>query len=128
MKDNTRYHIFKVYDYKGGELDSILNLNYEEFINYLTSYFEEYFEEVDFDYDEEIEIYRSVGITKDLCNKYLTDELLMDYFWKIFSSYAGCGIVENWYISSNNELLEYQLSKEDIKLLLEKVKECYTNL
>ena len=40
LEIEEKYHIFKVYDYKGGELRSIINLDYESFIGELAGLFE----------------------------------------------------------------------------------------
>jgi hypothetical protein len=43
----VKYCIFKVYNYKGGELSAYTNLEYDEFISDLSELFENYLEDVD---------------------------------------------------------------------------------
>jgi hypothetical protein len=67
------YAIFKVYDYKGGELSSSLNLDKESFIEELSSIFENNF-------DEDIE--KDLESVKEFINNCLIDDDLL-------SEYAG---------------------------------------
>ena len=47
MKELT-YHIFRVYDYKGGELSTSINLSKESFVGEIIEYFIDYYE-IEFD-------------------------------------------------------------------------------
>lgn len=132
MKVNTKFHVFSVYDYKGGELGCTLNLDYNEFIDYLTGHFEGYFEdfgeytETEISEEDYEEFETNYKVTNYLWEKYVTTQSLLDYFYNNFSDYAGNGsTVEDWYISSSPELKEYTLTDADEKLLLEKVRENY---
>ena len=44
---NLKYHIFKVYDYKGGELSTSINLSKERFVGEIIEYFIDY-DEIEF--------------------------------------------------------------------------------
>lgn len=44
---NLKYHIFRVYDYKGGELSTSLNLTKDKFVCSIIEYFIEY-DEIEF--------------------------------------------------------------------------------
>ena len=47
----SKYHIFRVYDYKGGELSTSINLSKDEFICSIIEYFIDY-DEIEFDQEK----------------------------------------------------------------------------
>lgn len=130
-KNELKFSIFSVCDYKGGELYSSLNLGYISFMNHLVDDFENFFDDpdsyVDFS-EEDYELYvnNDYIIPDEIYDKYITKEALLNYFFNRFGIYAGGGdIVENWYIVDNGELVEYSLDEEDKDYLIELVKQHY---
>ena len=129
---NLKYHIFRVYNYKGGELSTALNLTKDKFICSIIAYF--------IDYDE-IEFNRQIPDVLKLSNDILgnINEL---------SNCAGSGddtIVAKFYCTSTESMMlesiilekfvkdnildivnqyckyyEYELTEDDIKLLNKK--------
>jgi hypothetical protein len=88
------YAIFKVYDYKGGELNASTNLDKEELISNLAEIFERY-NDCDYDYDDdddesvkEDESDKEEGLKKDLesIKTFINECLSRESF---FSTYAG---------------------------------------
>lgn len=79
----SNYHIFKVYDYKGGELISSINLNKEQFIDELT-------ELLRFDYiiddSEDLDFYDDGNIIEESVIKVINAFSIEDLE---FSEYAG---------------------------------------
>ena len=83
------YCIFEVYDYKGGELSSSVNLSKEDFISELAEKFDS------LDYNDPLEI----NNVKSKINECLKDE---DEF---YSEYAGGdGFVGEMYVIENNKM------------------------
>ena len=130
-KKELKFSIFSVCDYKGGELYSSLNLGYISFMNHLVDDFENFFDDpdsyVDFS-EEDYELYvnNDYIIPSEIYDKYITKEVLLNYFFSRFGIYAGGGdIVENWYIIDNGKLIEYGLDDEDKDYLVELVKKNY---
>lgn len=84
--------IFRVYDYKGGEISSRINLSYKSFINELC----ELFDNVNFNLaerrdkkikkvlDEDNSVSSDIEYMKDKMKKYMEDE-------DFYSTYAGGG-------------------------------------
>ena len=129
---NLKYHIFRVYNYKGGELSTALNLTKDKFICSIIAYF--------IDYDE-IEFNRQIPDVLKLSNDILGNI-------KELSNYAGYGddtIVAKFYCTSTESMMlesiilekfvkdnildivnqyckyyEYELTEDDIKLLNKK--------
>ena len=127
---NLKYHIFRVYNYKGGELSTALNLTKDKFICSIIAYF--------IDYDE-IEFNRQIPDVLKLSNDILGNI-------KELSLYAGGdSIVAEFFstdvVSANLKSLdlekfvkdnildivnqyckyyEYELTEDDIKLLNKK--------
>ena len=127
-----KYHIFRVYNYKGGELSTALNLTKDKFICSIIAYF--------IDYDE-IEFNRQIPDVLKLSNDILGNI-------KELSNYAGNGddtIVAKFYCTSTESMMlesiilekfvkdnildivnqyckyyEYELTEDDIKLLNKK--------
>jgi hypothetical protein len=81
------YAIFKVYDYKGGELNSSTNLDKEQLISNLAEIFERYNDCDDDDEDDEDESDEE-GLKKDLeiIKSFINECLSREDF---FSTYAG---------------------------------------
>ena len=128
----SKYHIFRVYNYKGGELSTALNLTKDKFICSIIAYF--------IDYDE-IEFNRQIPDVLKLSNDILGNI-------KELSNGAGSGddtIVAKFYCTSTESMMlesiilekfvkdnildivnqyckyyEYELTEDDIKLLNKK--------
>lgn len=105
-KEEVLYHIFRVYDYKGGELNENLNLTFDEFVEEIKEMFALYYED-----DEEINKCNSYGEVEDYVYGLDIDSKL----------YAGSGspVYSCYYTHCNsNELLPkgslYELIIEDI--------------
>lgn len=88
--NNITYCIFEVFDYKGGELSSRINLDKKEFISELSSNFE------NLEYNEPLEI-------KDIKLK-ISEYLDSNEF---YSEYAGSGsFVGEIYKIENNQMIK----------------------
>lgn len=113
------YHILKVYDYKGGELSTNLNLSYEDFIEELveTLRLYNYVYDQDYDSDEDRDA-REPQVLKDA----LVSGELRDWLNEYMSIYAGGdGICISLYECENNIMTEIELSDE----MLAGAVECY---
>lgn len=103
------YHIIRVFGYKGGELHTQFNLDYEEFISELGFIFiERYFNDKFDQYDE-----FNVETFSKLKEKNSKGEIL-NYISKIVSEYAGSGLVYECYYTENNQMIELTLTQEII--------------
>ena len=99
LKDNVLYHIFRVYDYKGGELRCTTNLSKEKLLGSVCYIFENAFSDIDGSLE---------GIEKskilEILTKYTSDE-------DFYSTYAGGGgFVGEIYYTENNTMYEIDLS------------------
>lgn len=105
---NTKYHIIRVYDYKGGELNTDLNLSFDEFINELADFYE--------DIDEDIDLTDVESV-----KKYIDDNPIE------FDTYAGCGIVGEFYCTGKSgKLREISIagfSRDIAKVIVEYAKD-----
>ena len=120
------YHIFSVYDYKGGELCSDVNLTKDRFLSHLQRKFENYFEDIfesgsyeteltDADYDN----YENGTLSEDFYDKFLTVGNLKTYLSERSSEYAGGeGFVSEWYVSKDNKLESYYPSDKDFEIII----------
>lgn len=123
------YHIFEVYDYKGGELSSCINLTKDEFINRLIYKFEGFidyiFDSGKFDdelTDEDYDNCEYGTLSDEFYDKFRTIENLSNYLNNNCSEYAGCGDVFELYKTVDNELLSYSLTDDDFNIIINNMK------
>lgn len=78
----SKYHIFRVYDYKGGELSTSLNLTKDKFVCSIIEYFIEY-DEIEFN-QETPDIQKLskdiLGNIKELSNYAGVDSIVAEFF------------------------------------------------
>lgn len=125
------YHIFSVYDYKGGELSSNVNLTKEKFLTYVGERFESFgeyiFESGNFEEqltEEDWTNYENNSLTEDFYDRLFIPENMDKYLDNTSSIYAGGGDdVSEWYVSKNNKLESYGLSNEDYKTIANTIKQ-----
>lgn len=126
------YHIFEVYDYKGGELSSSINLTKEKFLSkilyLLEGFIENIFESGNYDdelTDEDWNNYDNKITTNEFLDRFITEEFVSKYLYEDnVSEYAGGdGYVGEWYISKNNKLETYSLTSEDCLYICERLKQ-----
>lgn len=117
------YHILKVYDYKGGELCTNLNLSYEDLIEDLVETFHlyDYVYDTDLEGDYETDEERDAAIPQILRDALASGDL-QTWIDNQSSIYAGGGdICISLYECENNTMEEIEISDE----LLTKVVEFY---
>ena len=123
------YHIFSVYDYKGGELSSNVNLTKKQFLRHIIDKFESFdeyiFESGNFEdqlTEEDWTNYENQSLTEDFYYRLFTPENMSKYLNDNSSIYAGNGDdVYEWYVSKNNKLEFYTLSNEDYNIIIETI-------
>lgn len=99
---DVKYALFKVYNYKGGELNSYTNLTKEKLISNLSDYFERYDEDI---FTEDGKILELDQLKENL-------KLIVDDKYNFFSLYAtGEGFTGEIYKIENNEM--FKLAFED---------------
>jgi len=103
---NIKYALFKVYDYKGGELRSYVNLTKEQLISSLSEYFEDC---------EELHTDEWELLDKEVISKVIKKKVSDEY--EFFSLYAGGdGFTGELYKIENNEMtiVKFEYFIEDI--------------
>lgn len=123
------YHIFEVYDYKGGELSSSINLTKDEFLNKIIYKFKGFIDYI-FDcgkFDDELtdDDYDNCEydtLSDEFYDKFVTIEKLSDYLNNRYSEYAGSGDVFELYKTVDNELLSYSLTDDDFNIIIANMK------
>lgn len=135
---NRLYHIFEVNEYKGGELSFKINLTYKKFIKNLLDIFDIYFDEINDGETGNIELSKEDDkiyqendycLTPELINKYVTKEILLEWFYNQFGVYALSDRVEEWFVTnSNGELESYGLTEEDETHLIDEVRNCFMKI
>jgi len=108
MMEKT-YHVLKVYDYKGGELSTNLNLSYEDLIEDLveTLHLYDYAYDQDYDSDEDRNA-REPQILRDG----LASGALQSWIDEHSSIYAGGDICMSLYECENNIMTEIDVTDE----------------
>lgn len=101
----SKYHVFKVYDYKGGELSSYINLTLGEAIDAVYEY---WLEDVDFlDFTD--------GEHRELTDREIL--ILLDNYYderyNTYAGYSGCSYPEV-FVTTENVLQGYKFRDEDL--------------
>lgn len=110
LKDNVLYHVFRVFEYKGGELRTKVNMNKESFLSDISDVFESAFYHVD-DEVSELEVSKILELLKKEISKK-----------GFYSTYAGGeGFVGKLYYAENGKLIEINL-KDTLEDLAEYIK------
>ena len=125
-----KYHIFRVYDYKGGELSTSLNLTKDKFVCSIIEYFIEY-DEIEFN-QETPDIQKLskdiLGNIKELSNYaggdsnvakfFITDEVSANLKSLDLEKFVRDNILD--VVKQYCKYEKYELSEDDIKLLNKK--------
>jgi hypothetical protein len=126
----SKYHIFRVYDYKGGELSSSLNLTKDKFICSIIEYFIDY-DEIEF--NKEIPDIQKLSKDileniKELSNYAGGDSIVAEFYRTSTESMVLESITLEKFVKDNIldvvkqycKYYEYELAEDDIKLLNKK--------
>ena len=126
----SKYHIFRVYDYKGGELSTSLNLTKDRFVCSIIEYFIGY-DEIEFN-QETPDIQKLskdiLGNINELSNYAGGDSIVAEFFSTDAVSANLKSLDLEKFIKDNIldvvkqycKYYEYELSEDDIKLLNKK--------
>ena len=124
----SKYHIFRVYDYKGGELSTSLNLTKDKFICRIIEYFIEY-DEIEFN-QETPDIQKLskdiLGNMKKLSSNGIS--IVAEFYRTSTESMMLESIILEKFVKDNIldivnqycKYYEYELTEDDIKLLNKK--------
>ena len=127
---NLKYHIFRVYNYKGGELSTALNLTKDKFVCSIIEYFIDY-DKIEFN-QEALDIQKLskdiLGIIKEFSNYAGGDSIVAEFFSTDVVSANLKSLDLEKFIKDNIldmvkqycKYYEYELSEDDIKLLNKK--------
>lgn len=110
------YHVFQVYDYKGGELRSDINMKYDDFVSFLSSHYEGVLGDIEILADDSL-----IAVIEKL------EKVIEEGAFDNDGSYAGCDdgdIIEMYYTSQTNPGL-HPVDVSDVVVGLAKLEHKY---